>query len=91
MDERLIKPPPGVALGPLSAEVFATLAEYTAFPWPVLKTQAARHDFDPTNLTVAQLRVLVDLLADGVARFTSPGSGTKVRAALQELLARLPT
>jgi hypothetical protein len=91
MDERLIKPPPGVSLGPLSAEVFAILAEYTAFPWPVLKTQATRHDFDPTNLTAQQLRAIAGLLADGVARFTSPGSGAKVRDALQELLARLPT
>jgi len=89
MDKRLNSPPPGVELGPLSAEVFAILAEHTAFPWPVLKAQATRHNVDPADLGAADLRMLVDVLATGVERFTSPGAGAKVRAALLRLIQRV--
>jgi hypothetical protein len=42
---------------------------------------------DPANLSFAQLRVLVESLATGVARFTSPASGEQVERALKELAA----
>jgi hypothetical protein len=86
MDTRLTKPPAGVTLGPLSARIFAVLAEHTAFPWPVMKTQAQRHGLDPANLTLADLRALLDVLAVSVERFTSPVTGAKTREDLARLL-----
>jgi len=86
MDKGLIKPPAGVHLAPLSAAVFAILAQHTAFPWPVLKTQATRHKIDPAELSPEGLRIILEGLAAGVERFTSPGSGAKVRADLERLL-----
>jgi hypothetical protein len=87
MESNLTRPPADVELGDLSREVFGVLARFTAFPWPVLKTQAARQGVDPANLSVAQLRVLVEFLATGVARFTSPTSGEEVKRELEELVA----
>ena len=88
MDERLTKPPAGVDLGPVSARIFEVLAEHTAFPWPVMKTQAQRLGLDPANLTMTDLRALLDLLAVSVERFTSPRTGAKTREDLERLLAR---
>jgi hypothetical protein len=90
MDANLSRPPADVTLGYLSAEVFSVLARFTAFPWPVLKTQAARQGADPANLTVAQLRPLIELLAAGVSRFTSPQSGVEVRRELERLVEMWP-
>jgi hypothetical protein len=86
MDSELTKPPAGVDLGPLSLRVFEVLAQHTVFPWPVMKTQAQRFGLDPANLTVDDLRSLLDVLAVSVERFTSPGTGAKTRADLVELL-----
>jgi hypothetical protein len=58
MDENLSRPPSNVSLGELSHAVWTLLAEFTAFPWPVLKTQAARQGVDGADLTVDQLRDL---------------------------------
>ncbi len=90
MDETLSRPPADVTLGDLSAEVFKVLARYTAFPWPVLKTQAGRVGADPADLTVAQLQSLIELLASGVARFTSPHVGVEVRRELEVLAQMWP-
>ena len=91
MDENLSRPPSNVTLGELSHAVWTLLAEFTAFPWPVLKTQAARQGVDPADLTVEELRELVPRLAMGVARFTSPQIGEQVERRLEELLREWPT
>ncbi len=82
MAPALTKRPEGVELNALSSAVFETLAEYTAFPWAVLAAQSKRVDADPASLTIADLKNLVDLLADGVGRFTSPEKRDRVRARL---------
>ncbi len=86
MEQSLIRPPRDVQLGELSAKVFDILARYTAFPWPVLKAQAYRMSAPPENLTPAQLAGLVEHLVRGVERFTSPETGSRVRADLDALL-----
>lgn len=86
MEPNLVKPPSGVELGELSARVFAILAKYTAFPWPVLKAQTHRKGIPPEDLSAADLADLVDLLARGVERFTSPEAGSLVRAELEDLV-----
>lgn len=84
--EQLLKTPPGdVSLNRLSRQVFDVLAQYTAFPWPVLMAQAQRAGLDPTNLTASGLRQIIERLASGVERFTSPEHGAAVRAELQRL------
>lgn len=85
MDERLIKPPPGVELGELSQQVFEILAEYTVFPWPVLHAQAGRIGVDAQNLARADLVRLGPKLAEGVARFTSPEKGAAVLERIRKL------
>ncbi len=79
-------PPPGVELGPVSAEVFEILARYTVFPWPVLKSQAVRQKLDPEKLRLEDLPRVIDSLARGVERFTSPSVGVAVRRDLEALL-----
>jgi hypothetical protein len=91
MDENLSRPPSDVTLGELSHAVWTLLAEFTAFPWPVLKTQAARQGVDPADLRVEQLRELVPRLALGVARFTSPQIGKEVGLRLEALVRDWPT
>lgn len=91
MDENLSRPPSNVTLGELSHAVWTLLAEFTAFPWPVLKTQAARQGVDGADLTVDQLRELVPRLSMGVARFTSPQVGKEVERRLEALLRDWPT
>ena len=86
MEQSLIKPPRDVELGALSAKVFDILAQYTAFPWPVLKAQSRRMDAAPENLDAEQLAKLLEHLVRGVERFTSPETGERVRADLQALL-----
>ncbi|MEM6993070.1 MAG: hypothetical protein AAF721_21335 [Myxococcota bacterium] len=81
-------PPDDVELNPFSREVFAVLAEYTAFPWPVLKTQAARAGVAPDKLTPQALGLIVERLAVGVERFTSPESGHAVRRRLLAMASR---
>jgi hypothetical protein len=85
MEERLKRPPPGVELGGLSQQVFEVLAEYTAFPWPVLLAQASRVGVDPKHLTRADLERIGPRLAEGVARFTSPEKGAAVLARIRAL------
>jgi hypothetical protein len=84
----LSKLPPGIELGFLSAEIFAVLEKYTAFPWPVLTVQCQRVGADPTNIDATQLGLLIPLLALGVERFTSPETGHAVEQDLGALLRR---
>jgi len=79
-------PPKGLELSEVSAAVFEILSEYTAFPWPVLMAQAQRRGVVPESLTIADLEVLLPLLARGVERFTSPEAGEKVRERLSALI-----
>jgi hypothetical protein len=90
MDDNLTRMPGDVALGDLSREVFTVLARFTAFPWPVLKAQAARQGADPAQLSVDELRGLVELLARGVSRFTSPQTGEEVKRELEALVRTWP-
>lgn len=85
MDERLTRPPAGVELGALSQRVFEILAEFTAFPWPVLHAQAVRVGVDARNLMRDDLVRLGPKLAEGVARFTTPEKGAAVLKRLGEL------
>ena len=81
-------PPDGIELNELSAAVFDALSEYTVFPWPVLKTQASRLDLDPSALRMQDLEPLIERLASGVERFTSPEAGAAVERQLRTLLRR---
>lgn len=80
--------PANVALNPLAAAVFEVLEQYTVFPWPVLSTQCKRLALDPANLSVADLERLAPLLAQGVARFTTPAHESAVKSKLAALVAR---
>ena len=86
MEERLVRPPKGVTLNPLSMRVFDLLSQFTAFPWPLLKTQAERIDCDPANLGHTALQRLIAPLAKGVARFNTPEAGEAVETALRRML-----
>lgn len=81
-------PPEGIELNELSTAVFETLSEHTVFPWPVLKTQASRLDLDPAALRMQDLEPLIERLANGVERFTSPEAGAAVDRQLRMLLRR---
>ena len=87
MDDSLTRPPQGVSLNDLSASVFALLARHTAFPWPVLKTQAERMGYDGSNLGPRELEAITELIARGVARFNSPEAGRAVQLELKDLVA----
>lgn len=85
MDEPLNRPPAGVELNELSEQVFAILAEYTVFPWPVLLAQAGRVGADAQKLQLEDLLRLGPKLAEGVARFTTPEKGRAVLERLAKL------
>lgn len=86
MDEPLIRPPKGVTFNVLSERVFRVLGEFTAFPWPLLNTQAGRLGFNPAQLRHSELERLIDPLARGVARFNTPEAGDALRVALGQML-----
>jgi len=86
MDDFLTRRPRGVELGSFSQEVLETLSTFTAFPWPLLKTQAERAGYDPATLEASTLAPIVESLARGVARFNTPEAGEMVKAALMELV-----
>ncbi len=86
MDDFVVRPPRGVELNPLSQHVFGLLREFTAFPWPLLHTQAKRAGCDPANLGRPALKRIIEPLARGVARFNSPEAGREVQLALERLL-----
>ena len=86
MDDFLSRRPAGIELNALSTSVFEVLVEFTAFPWPLLRTQAKRVRADPANLGRTALARLVEPLASGVARFNTPEAGREVQLALERLL-----
>lgn len=86
MDELLSRRPNGIELNALSESVFEILVDYTAFPWPLLRTQADRVDADPANLERLTLERLIEPLAKGVARFNTPEAGREVQVALERLI-----
>lgn len=77
---------PPRALGPLAISVYEVLERYTAFPWPVLKSQCRKNGVDPTQLTPATLGAVIQDLALAVGRFNSMTSGLAVRRELVSLL-----
>jgi hypothetical protein len=83
-------PPPGVQLNALSMRVFEVLAEYTAFPWPILMTQARRCGRNPGALTREDLAEMIPYLVIGVERYTSPDKGARARVALRRLVDEHP-
>jgi hypothetical protein len=85
MGEPLSALPEGVELNELARAVFDVLAQHTAFPWPVLSTQAKRLGVDLATLTRAQLVSLIPLIAASVGRFTSPAKQEIVRRDLAKL------
>lgn len=84
MADALIKHPPH-ALNALSEQVFEVLANYTAFPWPIMMSQCKRCRVDPVALTPATLKEAIPHLSSSVARFTSPQKGEQVRIDLEAL------
>ncbi len=86
MDQSLARPPHGVTLNALSHRVFVVLSKYTAFPWPILKTQAARLGLDGEALQESDLARLIERLGRGVARFNSPEAGEDVSRELWTLI-----
>lgn len=86
MDDLLSRRPSGIELNALSERVFEILVNHTAFPWPLLRTQAERVDADPANLSGGALAQLIEPLAKGVARFNTPEAGREVQLALERLI-----
>jgi len=87
MDEGLSRRPKGVEFNELSEGVFVILEQFTAFPWAIMAAQAKRIGATAHALTPADLNKLIELLAVGVGRYTSPEKEAGVREALT-LLAR---
>jgi hypothetical protein len=82
-----LKSIPGDAnLGGLSLRVFQVLSKYTEFPWAILQVQCKRKGVDPAALEVEDLRTVIENLATGVQRFSSPAKGELVRSELSALL-----
>jgi hypothetical protein len=79
----LVKRPPG--LNDLSGRVFDVLATFTAFPWPVLETQAKRLKKDPRKLERADLPELIPKLIEALARFAAPEKVALAEAQLQKI------
>ncbi|HJK94295.1 MAG TPA: hypothetical protein RMH26_26370 [Polyangiaceae bacterium LLY-WYZ-15_(1-7)] len=77
--------PEEVVLGRTSKQVFEILVKHTSFPWPVMKAQARRIDADPANLSPADVKALVENIADAVGRFTTPQKRDAVADALRAL------
>jgi hypothetical protein len=86
--EGLARAPEGVTFNALSARVFETLARYTAFPWPILMTQAKRCGANPAALDPQVFDELVPHLAAGVARYTTPDKGVAVQRELLALVGK---
>ena len=86
MDDFLAPRPAGVEFNALSESVFDILRDFTAFPWPLLRTQAERAGADPAALGRTALKRLIEPLAAGVARFNTPEAGREVQLALERLL-----
>lgn len=82
MDE--LKRPPA-ELSDVGRRAFDVLAEFTSFPGPVLVAQLKRHGIAPEDVDCEGLRLALEDIAHGVARFTSPEKGDAVLARLREL------
>lgn len=73
-------------LAGFAARVYDILAQYTVFPWPVMKTQCERVGVDPMKLLPSQLdEQLIRHLADGVGRFTRPEKRAHLFEELQKI------
>ncbi|MCR9164072.1 MAG: hypothetical protein ACE37F_01770 [Nannocystaceae bacterium] len=66
--------------------VFDVLSQFTAFPWPLLKTQSERIGCDPANLGLSSIEKLIGPLAKGVARFNSPEAGQALKETLERMI-----
>jgi DNA-binding protein YbaB len=77
--------PSDVTLGSFSKKVCEILRKRVALGWAILSTRCAQADLDPEMLKPEDLEHLTPLLADGVARFTSPQNGEMLRNDLNEL------
>jgi hypothetical protein len=89
MDEGLSKRPKGVEFNELSESVFAILEQYTAFPWAIMAAQAKRIGATAHALAPGDLKKLVEPLANGVGRYTSPEKQEAVKDALTSLARRV--
>ena len=63
-------------------DVLCSPKRHTAFPCPLLRTQAERVGADPANLGPNELLQLIEPLAMGVAGFNAPEAGLDVHLAL---------
>lgn len=70
----------------LSLRVHQVLAQYTAFPWPIMRSQCRRHGIDAQALTPATLGFVLRDLALGVARFRDSQAGVAAHRDLVVLL-----
>jgi len=75
-----------IGLNELSTRVFDVLAASTAFPWPILETQAKRAKRDPLNLTRDDLEELLLKLIEALGRYTSPEKTSLASEALRRLI-----
>ena len=89
MEAGLSKRPKGVQFNELSETVFTILEQYTAFPWAILSAQAKRVGAAPDALTPVDLKRLIEPLAVGVGRYTSPEKEEAVKGALTTLARRV--
>lgn len=73
-------------LGRTSFKVYQALAKFTAFPWPIMKSQCRRRGLDPAELSATQLGFVLQDLALAVARFNDMNTGFAARRALVDVL-----
>jgi serine/threonine protein kinase len=76
----LDKKPP--AVGPLSEAVLAVLGRHVPMPWAMLKTQCDRIGMDPSNVRVADLPELADVLVKATARLMGPAERAAMHLAI---------
>lgn len=86
MDSSFRQLPPGVTLNALSGKVYDVLAQFTAFPWPIMLTQCKRVGADPARLTREDLTRALPLIVTGVGRFTDPDKAASTEQELTRLL-----
>lgn len=72
-------------LSDLSRQVYAIVAQHTAFPWPLLTTRCRRLGVDAASLTAADIRTVTQPLALAVAQVSTPRAAIRMRLQLQDL------
>ncbi len=70
----------------LSEKVMQILRKSTPLAWAIFNKQCSMYGFDAAQLTIDQLSKVSKILADAVARFTSPQKGEQTLQLLKKLI-----